>query len=156
MLEFDASGLSRLRKDIEAAGNLPDSVLKEMVTAQAKVTEEALVYYAAQMLKGGGKRTFKRKGRTFFMTGVNYSTGDTVRSITRKKPHMYRNGPQVRIQFEGEQHGNRNAEVAFVNEYGKKSQPARPFIKTAIRESLTPAAEAAREILNEHIKSKNL
>lgn len=138
MVEFDVSGISALRRDIEAAGNIPNSVLKEMVDAEAKVTEEAIVYNAETMLQGP------------------YYQGEVASSPKRKKPRMLKSGAAVTITFDGMQHGNRNAEVAFVNEYGKKSQPARPFIKTAIRESLNPAAEEARKILNEYISSKNL
>lgn len=138
MVKFDVSGLQRLRRDMEAAGTIPDAVLKEMVTAQAEVVEKALVKNATDMLQGP------------------YFKGDTAKSVHKWKARMYRNGPQVRIQFKGMQHRNRNAEVAFVNEYGKKSQPARPFIKKSIKETLTPAADEARKILNDYISSKNL
>lgn len=138
MFEFDAAGISALQRDINAAGDIPDGVLKEMVEAQAKVIEEALVYNAGTMLQGP------------------YYEGEVARSPKHKKPRILKTGAATTITFEGMQHGNRNAEVAFVNEYGKKSQPARPFIQKSIRETLTPAAEAARKILNDHISSKNL
>lgn len=138
MVEFDVTGLSRLRKDIEAAGYIPEAVLKEMVDAQAEVTEKSMIYNAGTMLQGP------------------YYEGAVARSTKRKKPRITKSGATEIITFEGEQHGNRLGEIAFVNEYGKKSQPARPFIANAIRESLTPAADAAREVLNEHLKTHNL
>ena len=138
MLEFNTAELSALRRDINAAGNIPNEVLKEMVDAQANVIEKALIYNAGTMLQGP------------------YYEGEVARSPKHKKPRILKTGAATTITFEGEQHGNRNAEVAFVNEYGKKSQPARPFIKKTIKETLNPAAEEARKILFDYISSKNL
>lgn len=50
----------------------------------------------------------------------------------------------------------RNAEVAFVNEYGKAGQPARPFINTANEKSADAAVEAAAGVYDKYLKSKNL
>lgn len=52
--------------------------------------------------------------------------------------------------------GNRNAEVAFINEFGKHGQPARPFIKTANEEAADTAVEAAAKVYDKYLKSKNL
>lgn len=148
MYDLEVGGLEMLRRDIERAGEIPYDVQKEMVEVQAKITEEALVYTAADMLRNGGHDAKGNK--------VNYSTGDLAGSIKRERPKKRKSGPVSFIRFEGMQHGNRNAEVAFVNEYGKKKQPARPFIKTAMRQSNDPAANAARKVLDEYLRKKNL
>jgi hypothetical protein len=62
----------------------------------------------------------------------------------------------VDIEFKGESHGNRNAEIAFVNEYGKKSQPARPFIKTANTISDEPSKKAGFSVYDDWLKSKGV
>lgn len=138
MLDFDVTGLNALQRDLKAFGELPNDTMKKMVDAQAEVTEDALVYTAGTMLQGP------------------YFQGDVARSVKRQKPKITKSGATSMIKFTGMQHGNRNGEVAFVNEYGKKSQKARPFIKTAIKESSDPAADAAREVLNDYLDRKNL
>lgn len=138
MLDFDAVGLAALRRDLLAAGNIPTNIQKNMVDEQAKVVEKAIVYEAGTMLQGP------------------YYEGAVARSVSRKKPTVSKKGASEIITFKGEQHGNRLGEIAFVNEFGKKSQPARPFIKTAIKDAENPAAEAAREVLDQYLKNKNL
>lgn len=50
----------------------------------------------------------------------------------------------------------RNAAVAFINEYGKRNQAPRPFIATANEAAATPAVEAAAEIYDAFLQSKGL
>lgn len=58
--------------------------------------------------------------------------------------------------------GNRNAEVAFINEFGKsgkhgkKGQPARPFIRTANEAAEERATEAEEKVYNDFLNGKNL
>lgn len=138
MFEIMLHEVDKLARDIEAAGNIPDSVIKEMVDAKAKVIEEGIVYNAATMLVGP------------------YYEGGVARSVKRKKPKITRSGATVVISFEGTQHGNRLGEIAFINEYGKKKQPPRPFIKKAVKDSGERAAAAARKVLNEHLHKYDL
>ena len=112
--------------------------MKEMVDAQAKVVEQALVYEAGTMLQGP------------------YYAGGVARSVTRKKPRITKTGASEVITFKGTQHGNRLGEIAFVNEFGKKGQPARQLIRKANDESANPAADAAREVLDEFLKDCGL
>lgn len=61
------------------------------------------------------------------------------------------------IKFEGSSHGNRNAEIAFVNFYGtKRAQPARPFITAAEEISAEESAIKVQEVLDKFLKSKGL
>lgn len=138
MFDMTATGLVALKRDIAAAGEIPSDVKREMVEEQTKIVEDAIIYNAATMLQGP------------------YYEGAVARSPKHKKPRVSKNGATAIIKFEGTQHGNRLGEIAFVNEYGKTNQPGRPFIKTALRESSTPAAEAARKVLHKHLKEHNL
>ena len=54
-------------------------------------------------------------------------------------------------------HGNkrRAAEVAFVDEFGKRGQPARPFIQTANEKAADRAIDAAARVYDDFLKSKN-
>ena len=49
----------------------------------------------------------------------------------------------------------RAAEVAFVDEFGKQGQPARPFIQTANEKAADPAIDAAARVYDDFLKSKN-
>ena len=50
----------------------------------------------------------------------------------------------------------RNAEIAFVNEFGRKDQKARPFIRTANEASAEATTRAGLEVYDRWLKSKNL
>lgn len=56
--------------------------------------------------------------------------------IKRLKAKETQEGGYENITFEGSRTRDntktRNAEIAFVNEYGKRTQPARPFIRQAL------------------------
>ena len=61
-----------------------------------------------------------------------YSTGETARSIRKGKIKKGKDGKSITITPAGtNRRGERNAAVAFINEYGKKGQAPRPANKTA-------------------------
>lgn len=61
--------------------------------------------------------------------------------------------PYIEINFKGMQHGNRNAEVAFVNEYGTGKQKARPFISEACYDGLVDSVTECEDILLDFVES---
>ena len=137
-VKLATAGLEEIRRAMLRIETIPMDVQADMVDAKAKITEEAQIYRAATMLQGP------------------YYTGDTAASVKRTKPRKLKSGPVSWIRFEGMQHGNRNAEVAFVNEYGKTSQPARPFIRRANAESEREATLAAAEVMFDWQKKQGL
>lgn len=128
-------GLQRALRDLE---NIPLEVQKDMVDAMADVVVDAQVFTAGTMLQGP------------------YYKGAVARSVFKSKPRMRKSGPYVTISFKGMQHGNRLAEIAFVNEYGKKGQNARPFVKKANEISAKASDDAALEVYDKWLKSKGL
>lgn len=136
--DFDIKGVEGLARDLQAVGRIPDAFKKELVDAEAKVVEEGIVYNAGTMLQG-----------PYYEAGIAHS-------VTRRKPKITKNGAEAMIVFAGTQHGNRLGEIAFVNEYGKKNQAARPFIKNAIRDSADRAADAARALVHGRFDLHNL
>lgn len=123
---------------LEHLSQFPEKVRKDMVAAKAKVVAEMIQFNAAKMLQGP------------------YNQYEVARSVKAGKPSATKSGASCKIQFQGMQHGNRLAEIAFVNEYGKKSQNARPFIKTSIKEAGQTAEDAASEVLDKYLKSLGL
>ena len=136
--EMQVSGMKGLMIAIEKAGEIPENVQKEMVDAKATVTADSLRYFAAKMLTGP------------------YNEYGVARSVTQKKPKMRKSGAYEEIIFKGTQHGNRLAEIAFVNNFGTKSQKARPFIKEAIEDARDPGSTAAKKVLDEYLSSIGL
>ena len=60
-------------------------------------------------------------------------TGDTLGALTVKAPKKGADGWECYVTYTGRNRkGNRNAEVAFINEYGKRHQPARAFNRLAV------------------------
>lgn len=138
MAEFSIGGLSELIGDLEGIAALPDEVAREMLEAEAEVIE----------------RRQKEVGEAM---GV-HRTGVTLGSITHGGMSRGSGGDRVMYVYPGglNPKGERNAAVAFVNEYGKRGQPARPFIRTANEAGADEAAEAAAKIYDSYLKNRDL
>jgi len=131
------SGIAEFGVSMAEIAEIPDSVLDGMLTAQADVIEPAQ----------------RAKGRSY---GVHL-TGVTLASIKRSAVKRGKDGKYIIIMPQGTNaDGNRNAEVAFVNEYGKRGQAPRPFIRDANETSSDQAAEAAAKKYDQWLNSKNL
>lgn len=138
MARFSVDGLDRLLLDLAEMERIPDKTLDAMLLAGGEVIRKAESDNAESMLQGP------------------YYKGAVKAAVTVGKPKKLRNGRCVYITFKGMQHGNRIAEIAFVNEFGKTSQPARPFIKTAVESKAEEAEAEEFRIYDEWLKSKNL
>lgn len=140
MAEISTSGLEELLSDMEAIAEIPDATILEMLSAEAGVIAEAQAAEARAM-------------------GV-VDKGVTARSITfDKKLKVTKDGKAIYVYPKGSRSdGSRRrvAEVAFVNEFGKEDQPARPFIGTANARKGDEAVKAAAEVYDKFLKSKNL
>ena len=142
MANLSTSGLEELVGGFAAIAELPDEVVLEMLVAEAEVIAPAQEAEARAMLSG------------------KYSTGETAQSISYdKKLKKTSDGRAIYVYPKGSRSdGNKRrvAEVAFINEFGKEGQAARPFIKTANEKKGAEAVEAAALVLDKFHKSKNL
>ena len=140
MAHLSVNGLDGLLDDLQSIEELPDEVAEEMLDAEAAIVEEAQVYTGMKM-------------------GV-YRTGDTLRSITHGKMKRGRDGQRAKYVYpQGtNEKGERTATVAFINEFGapQRGIAARPFIRTANELSADEAVEAAADVYDQFLKSKNL
>lgn len=129
------------RGKVAFGAEVPTSVLDEMLQAEVAVTRPEISRNANVMLHG------------------RYWTGTTRDSITVGKPHNYGKDAQreILLTFKGSRPNGRrktkrNAEVAFLNEYGSanvrsgKKNPAREFIQEAVDATETQAVSAAETI----------
>jgi HK97 gp10 family phage protein len=136
MARFNQFGIEDLIGSFENLANIPDGVLDEMLNAGADVI--------AEKQKAVGRRM-----------GVHL-TGVTLESI-KKHPKIgtTKDGRYIDIYPDGKNaDGNRNAEVAFINEFGKRGQDARPFMETANEESAGETTEAAAKVLHDWQESQ--
>lgn len=141
MANLSTSGLEELIGGFDAIAEIPDEVVLEMLVAEAEVIAPAQEAEARAMLSG------------------KYSTGETAQSISYdKKLKKTSDGRAICVYPKGtRRHGNkrRAAEVAFVDEFGKQGQPARPFIQTANEKAADQATDAAARVYDGFLKSKN-
>lgn len=125
--------------DMAELAALPDHVTDDILNAEADVIVEAQKKTMNRMLRGP------------------YSTGETARSIKKGKVKKTKKGKYITVAPRGtNRRGERNAAVAFINEYGKRGQPARPAIRTANAEAEKAAFEAGEKVYHDYLDSKNL
>ena len=78
--------------------------------------------------------------------------------ISKAKAKLTASGGYQEITFSGSRRrGNtttRNAEIAFINEYGKRGQPARPFIGQAMTANEEQIAAAGGDALGDWIETE--
>jgi len=78
--------------------------------------------------------------------------------IKPRTPKQTDSGGYQDITFSGSRrrHGKstRNAEIAFVNEYGRRGQPARPFIGNAMTKNENTISAAGEKIIGDWIESE--
>lgn len=140
MASLSVDGLDDLMLSLEEIAAIPDDVAQDMLDAEAQVVVEAQIAQGMAM-------------------GV-YDTGDTLRSIRRGRMKRTKEGGRaVYVTPQGvNDKGERNAAVAFMNEYGVPSRniPPRPFIATANAAAVEPAVAEAEKVYDEWLKSKGL
>lgn len=139
MANFNVTGLDELALSIQDLANLPDSVLDDMLNAGADVIAE------------GQKAVGRRMG--VHLTGVmldsiQKSKKTKAASAAGRYIDVYPGGTNAK--------GRRNAEVAFVNEYGTTRQEPRPFMRTANEEYADQMVAAQYKEYDDYLKSKNL
>lgn len=141
MARLDIKGISNLELSFE---DLLDAPLDEMINAGTQVLVEEQKKQAQTMLRG------------------KYYKGDVVKGLYAKKPEKTKDGRSQTITFKGKvkdarhKKGTQVGEIALINEYGKKGQPARPFIKTANRIAENETIKAEEAVYDKYLKSKGM
>lgn len=139
MGSLSVSGLDGLIDDLDELARLPDSVTDQILNAEADVIAAAQQAETAKRWKGP------------------YWTGTTARSIKKGKVKKTGLDKSITVAPTGKnKRGARNAEVAFINEYGKRGQPARPAMKTANERKEQEAVEAGEKVYHAYLDGKNL
>ena len=143
MAEFSCNGLDDLMLSLQEIAAIPEEVQDEMLRAGAEVVAQAQrekvraygIYdgssprHVADSIKPG-KIKLKKGQRVIYVTP----------SGSRRR------GESV----------TRNAEILFVNEYGKRGQKARPAIRDANEACAEQMVNAQMAVYDKHLRSKDL
>lgn len=136
---LDISGFEELNDAFARLKDVPEGVMEESLEAMAKT--------ALPLIKAKGESMGVRDPES------NVHILDTLKATKFVKT---KNGGHIDLNFSGTRTRSgkktRNAEIAFVNEYGKRSQAARPFIGTALAENEDKIANAGIKVLSDWIE----
>jgi HK97 gp10 family phage protein len=140
MPSYRVDGLEELGGLFDNLANIPDSVLEEMLSAEADIVVDAQQRTAQSVLHGP------------------YSSGNLAGSIRKSRVKKSKNGMGIYVVFKGGRTRanttTRNAEIAFLNEFGKRGQPVRPFIKRANEECADRAVNSAANVYDKWLENQ--
>ncbi len=141
MATLELTGFDDLEDAFRRISEIPFDVTAEALDAMAAVAADAIRSTGESM-------------------GVRDPESDVhiLDRIKPRKPKKTTEGGYEMISFTGtRRRGNtttRNAEIAFVNEYGKKGQPARPFIGTAMNRNADRIQDQAEKVIGDWIENE--
>lgn len=158
MAEINFHGLGELRLSMQEVADIPEDVQDEMLNAGADIVVAAQRAEAAKL----GKE-YRNPGQT-----RDYSTGGVLASIRKGKVKLDKMGNRVLYitpqgsRTRGGKRKNkdsvttRNAEIAFLNEYGTKTIRARGWMRKANESCAAESTAAQAAVYDRFLKSKNL
>ena len=141
MATLELTGFDDLEDAFRRISEIPFDVTAEALDAMAAVAADAIRSTGESM-------------------GVRDPESDVhiLDRVKPRKPKKTVEGGYEMISFTGtRRRGNtttRNAEIAFVNEYGKKGQPARPFIGTAMNRNADRIQDQAEKVIGDWIENE--
>lgn len=141
MARLEIEGFDELDAALKRIGNVPDSVKTQALDAMAAVAKEKI----------------RATGEAMGVRDPD-SNVHILDKLTTTKAKLTESGGREDVTFSGSRRrGNtttRNSEIAFVNEYGKQGQPARPFIGQAMTRNEKEIAAPGIEILGDWIEKE--
>lgn len=138
---LDVRGFDGLIDAFEHLMDVPDSVVEDALTVMETIAAKEI--------------------RT---SGENYGVRDPESSvhvldkIKVNKPKRTKEGGYADVTFSGTRTRNgkqtRNAEIAFINEYGKRNQQARPFVGEAMNKNAEKIVQAGANVIGEWMEKE--
>lgn len=142
MASFSVSGVDEIASAFTKSANVPEDIKIKVLESMGEVVLQAQKQEGEQW-----------KDKDPFYDGQTHF----IDAIKLKKPKLEGDGGSVKITFDGKRRRGRketrNAEIAFINEFGKKNFPARQFIKKANEKSADKASNAGADVLHNWIES---
>ena len=139
MATLELQGFEDLEDAFRRISEIPFDVTAEALDKMADV--------AAEKIRSTGEAM-----------GVRDQESDThiLDKIKPRKAKKTEYGGYEMISFTGTRtrsgRRTRNAEIAFINEYGKQGQPARPFIGTAMNRGADQIQDQAEKVIGDWIE----
>ncbi|MDY6444551.1 MAG: hypothetical protein SPK76_05925 [Bacteroidales bacterium] len=134
MAQISLDGLGEIDRMFRELGEIPFEVTEEALNAMAAVAEEHV----------------RKTGQTMGVRDPE-SRVHILDTVTHTKPKKSDAGGYSDVTFSGTRTRGRtktrNAEIAFINEYGKRGQAPRPFIKQAAEQGADAIAKPGEEII---------
>lgn len=141
MVTLNWEGLDELMDAIEHISKVPADVVEEALTKMEDI--------AAEEIRQSGERYGVRDPE---------SNVHILDKIKKGKPKVTEDGGSARISFSGSRkRGNKrvsNGYIAFVNEYGKRNQQARPFVSEAIDRNSERIVKAGVKIISDWMEKE--
>lgn len=139
MAKLELDGLDMINDVLAKVGVIPDSVRTEALEAMAAVGMPAVKSVGQAM----GVRDPDPEVRVHILDKISHT-----------KPKKTDSGGYTDVTFSGTRtrgrgKKTRNAAIAYINEYGKRNQPARPFIATAAEQAADQITAAGEKIIGE-------
>ena len=138
MATVELEGFAELDRMFQQLGNLPFNVIADALEEMAEPAERAV----------------RESGLSMGVRDPE-SRVHILDNITHTKPKKTSDGGTCKITFKGNRtrgrKKTRNSEIAFLNEYGKHGQAARPFIRQAAESSGPRVAEAGARVMEKWI-----
>ena len=146
MAEFRAEGIDGLILSLQEIASIPQEVQDDMLNAGADVLVPV-------------QRATVRKYGIYDMS--NTETRHVADSIGKSRPKTRRGGGRViYVTAKGSRKRGkkttRNAEILFVNEFGKRNQKGRPAIRDSTEQAADAVVEAERKVWDEHLTAHHL
>lgn len=139
MATLEIEGFDELNEALRRIGTIPEAVTVKALDAMAQV--------AAAKIKASGESMGVRDPES------SVHVLDVIKPTKAKKTPE---GGYEDITFSGTRRRSgkrvRNAEIAFVNEYGTRNQRARPFIGQAMTQNEAAIAAPGAEIIGDWIE----
>lgn len=141
MARIELNGFDDLCEAFNRISDIPDSITEEALEGMAKVAEEKI----------------RQQGESM---GVRDPESEVhiLDKLKRKKPKITPEGGYSVITFTGKRRRGkketRNAEIAFINEYGSRKVKARPFIGTALAKNEDQIVQPALDTVGNWIESE--
>lgn len=141
MATLKIEGMEDLNAALKRIGEVPPEVKASALGSMANIAAAAI----------------KRSGESMGVRDPESSV-HILDKISRSKAKITQAGGYQDITFSGTRTRGktktRNAEIAFVNEYGKRGQPARPFIGQAMTQNEEKIAAAGGDVLGDWIENE--
>lgn len=138
MPRLDLSGYDELIAAFDKISNVPEDVQMKALTAMEQVAATEI----------------RKSGESYGVRDPESSV-HVLDAIKVNKPKKTDSGGYADVTFSGTRSRSgkqvRQAEIAFINEYGKKNQQARPFVGEAMNKNADAIAIAGADVILDYI-----